>query len=170
MTFTCPMCGRTFDWVDDFGPRGPVVCPSCGTTVDGLAATFAASDRAAAERKVQAPAVALMVVGGLTILGGLGNLGIAALVLVAEPAPGAPPEDAVMAAVMYTVAAVFSFATGAVVTAGGWKMYRLESWGLALAASILSVIPCMVCCLFGLPIGIWSLVTLNDPLVKEAFR
>jgi len=51
------------------------------------------------------------------------------------------------------------------------KMKDLEQWGLALTASILAIIPCLSpCCIIGLPIGIWCLVVLTKPEVKNAFR
>ena len=169
MNYVCPMCGHPFGWEDDFGAGGAVVCPACGTHVAGPVPVLAPIDTAAASRKVQAPAVALMVVGGFTIVNGLASVALGVLALVMEREQGAPPEDAVIGAVAQGIGAVFSFAIGGIIIAGGLKMYRLQSWGFALAASILSVIPCTVCCLFGMPIGIWSLVTLNDPEVKEAF-
>lgn len=50
------------------------------------------------------------------------------------------------------------------------KMKDLKQWGLAVAASVLAMIPCISpCCLIGLPIGIWALVVLMKPEVKEAF-
>lgn len=50
------------------------------------------------------------------------------------------------------------------------KMKDLEQWGLALTASILAMIPCVSpCCIIGLPIGIWCLVVLTKPEVKNAF-
>ncbi|GAH16118.1 unnamed protein product, partial [marine sediment metagenome] len=50
------------------------------------------------------------------------------------------------------------------------KMKDLKHWGLAVAASILAMIPCISpCCIIGLPIGIWCLVVLMKPAVKEAF-
>lgn len=40
-----------------------------------------------------------------------------------------------------------------------------------MAVSILSMVPCVSpCCLLGLPVGIWALVVLNTPEVKQAFR
>ena len=52
-----------------------------------------------------------------------------------------------------------------------FKMKQLEQWPLAIAASILAMIPCISpCCIVGLPIGIWCLVVLNKPEVKAAFR
>jgi hypothetical protein len=59
----------------------------------------------------------------------------------------------------------------AVVLFGAIKMKKLENHGLALAASILAMIPCLSpCCLLGLPIGIWALVVLLKPEVKSAFH
>lgn len=51
------------------------------------------------------------------------------------------------------------------------KMKELNQWGLAMAASILAMIPCISpCCIIGLPIGIWCLVVLTKPEVKAAFH
>lgn len=51
------------------------------------------------------------------------------------------------------------------------KMKDLSQWGLAMAASILAMIPCISpCCIVGLPVGIWCLVVLTKPEVKTAFR
>lgn len=51
------------------------------------------------------------------------------------------------------------------------KMKELNHWGLAMAASILAMIPCVSpCCIIGLPIGIWCLVVLTKPEVKAAFH
>jgi GYF domain 2 len=59
----------------------------------------------------------------------------------------------------------------AVVLFGAIKMKKLENYGLALAASILAMIPCVSpCCLLGLPLGIWALVVLLKPEVKSAFH
>lgn len=50
------------------------------------------------------------------------------------------------------------------------KMKEMKQWSLAVAASILAMIPCISpCCIIGLPIGIWALVVLMKPEVKEAF-
>lgn len=51
------------------------------------------------------------------------------------------------------------------------KMKELNQWGLAMAASILAMIPCISpCCIIGLPMGIWCLVVLTKPEVKAAFH
>lgn len=49
-------------------------------------------------------------------------------------------------------------------------MRELKQWELCIAASILYIIPCVSgCCILGIPFGIWSLVVLMKPDVKEAF-
>jgi len=51
------------------------------------------------------------------------------------------------------------------------KMRELSQYGMALAASVLAMIPCMSpCCIIGLPIGIWSLIVLSKPEIKAAFH
>jgi hypothetical protein len=51
------------------------------------------------------------------------------------------------------------------------KMRELSQWGLAVAASVLAMIPCISpCCIIGLPIGIWSLVVITKPEIKAAFH
>jgi hypothetical protein len=52
---------------------------------------------------------------------------------------------------------------------GALKMKSLESYGLAMAASIIAIIPCCPCGCIGIPIGIWSLIVLNKPEVKSSF-
>jgi hypothetical protein len=50
------------------------------------------------------------------------------------------------------------------------KMKDLKQWGICVTASILAMIPCISpCCIVGLPIGIWCLVVLMRPEVKNAF-
>jgi hypothetical protein len=50
-------------------------------------------------------------------------------------------------------------------------MRKLDSYGLAMTASIVALIPCISpCCVVGLPIGIWALVILSKPEVKSAFH
>ncbi len=58
-----------------------------------------------------------------------------------------------------------------VVIFGALRMKNLRSYSLALASAILGMIPCFSpCCLVGLPIGVWAIVVLMDPTVKQSFR
>ena len=51
------------------------------------------------------------------------------------------------------------------------EMRKLSQYGLAVAASVVAMVPCVSpCCIIGLPVGIWSLVTLTKPHIKEAFH
>jgi hypothetical protein len=49
-------------------------------------------------------------------------------------------------------------------------MMNLSSRGWGKAAAILCLIPCFVVCCWGLPIGIWALMALNNPDVIAAFN
>ncbi|MCA9133908.1 MAG: hypothetical protein KDA45_12165 [Planctomycetales bacterium] len=57
----------------------------------------------------------------------------------------------------------------AVIVYGGLQMKNLQSYGLSLGAAILALIPLVSCCCTGLPIGIWAIVVLVDPHVKQSF-
>jgi len=67
--------------------------------------------------------------------------------------------------------AVIGLLMSVLVLIGALKMKRLENYGLAMAASIVAMLPCISpCCIIGLPIGIWALVVLSKPEVKSAFH
>ena len=69
------------------------------------------------------------------------------------------------------VLALVALLVGVIIILGALKMKNLQSYGLAMAASILAMVPCLsACCPIGLPIGIWALIVLNNPEVKAAFR
>src|SRR5205809_341506 len=62
-----------------------------------------------------------------------------------------------------------SFFIGVVMIIGALKMMRLESYRWAMTASILALLPCSPVGLFGLVMGIWSLIVLNRRNVIAAF-
>lgn len=66
---------------------------------------------------------------------------------------------------------LLNMALGGVIAFGGFQMRNLKSYSLAMAASIISVVPLCggCCCLLGIPLGIWSISTLMRPEVKAAF-
>ena len=51
----------------------------------------------------------------------------------------------------------------------GWNMRQLKSYGLAVTASILVMLPIHVLFPIGLPIGIWSLSVLMREDIRRAF-
>ena len=58
-----------------------------------------------------------------------------------------------------------------IVLAGAIQMMKLRSYGFAMTASILAVIPCCSpCFILGIPFGIWGIVVLSNAQVKHAFR
>lgn len=70
------------------------------------------------------------------------------------------------------VSGLLGLAGSAFVIYGGLQMMKLKSWPIALIASILVMIPCFtsVCCLLGIPAGIWSIIVLSQADVKGAFQ
>lgn len=130
-----------------------------------------------AQNKVNGPAIGLMVTAILGILTALANMVVNGLGIGGVGAagnPNMPPEAAqiqMLSGAMGVVFAILGIIMQVVVLVGALKMKKLEAFGFAMAASIIAMIPCLSpCCIVGLPIGIWALVTLNDAQVKAAFR
>jgi hypothetical protein len=132
--------------------------------------------RARALQQVTGPAIALLIVGILSLL---------ACVLVSILAFTLPQSNRLshrysqvgnseaerlgrtVGRYAPPIVGIFSWAF---VIFGAVKMKKLQGRGLAIAASIVAMLPCgYLCCVIGLPIGIWSLVVLNKPDVKSFF-
>jgi len=124
--------------------------------------------------KVQAPAIALIVCGVLSLLASIYAV-INALISAPPPVPPNAPEfmTEVMKNTVGPIAAIIQsiFVVVAIgILLGGIQMLRLKARGLAIAASVLSMINIgSCCCILGLPIGIWALVILLMGDVKQAF-
>ncbi len=133
-----------------------------------------------ARAKVNGPAIGLMIVGGIGIV--LGLLGVVRGLTAPVVAPPPEVQQDAQAMQIFQMVQGISGTTGVILGViqtvvslltifGGMKMRNLESYGLAMTSSILSMIPCISgCCLLGLPIGIWSIVVLSKPEVKSAFH
>jgi hypothetical protein len=120
-----------------------------------------------------APAIALIVIAVLGLLLSFYNV-FNALTAEAVVDPTAPPFLQEMAKnSVGTVPAVVQFCfviVNVVIIVGGYLMSRVQSWGMALTATILAMINFgSCCCVLGIPIGIWSLVILLQSDVKAAF-
>jgi len=133
-----------------------------------------------AREQVSVPAILLMVLGGLTIASAL--FGMVQYLMGSNTAqmdellsnPQIPEGmKSVLAASnkLGIVGSLLQLVLGGVTFLGGLKMKNLESFGLAMAASIIVIIPLFgsCCCCIGIPVGIWSLVVLNKPEVKSSF-
>jgi phage FluMu protein Com len=116
--------------------------------------------------RVSTPATLLMVLSVLGILGSIcGALGsLPGMGL--HQLRGGFHVNATVNIVQQSVA----LAVCIVMFLGAQKMKNLQNYGMSLTASILALLPVSCCCLFLLPVGIWSIVVLNDPYVKAAFR
>lgn len=131
-----------------------------------------------AQQKVAPPAITLMVIAGIAIAWqllsvGLNLLGVGLGAMAANNnnGGGGPPAAQMMLQGGVGVAfALLGVVIQAVILAGAVKMQKLESYGFAMTAAILSMLPCSACCLVGMPVGIWALIVLNDPYVKNSFR
>jgi hypothetical protein len=132
-----------------------------------------------AREKVNLPAILLMVSGGIGIafalLGAVQSLtGSSAAQMEQILSDPNIPEGLKSFASVSSKGGIFanliSMALNGLVFFGALKMKNLENYKLAMAASIIALIPCFGCYCIGIPVGIWSLITLNKPEVKSAFR
>jgi len=132
-----------------------------------------------AAAQVNGPAIGLLVTGILGILVAIANLvmNLAGIGMaqrqVGQLGGQAKEEMQMQMLIQGPVAigvAVLALLIYVLVIVGAMKMKSLQSHGLAMTASILAMLPCSACCLLGLPMGIWSLITLSKPEVKAAFR
>jgi phage FluMu protein Com len=112
--------------------------------------------------RVEGPATALMVVSGIVIVLSVFAMAAQLIVLLADA-----PDFEVLINLASGAGGIVLYG---VVMAGAIQMKQLQSYGLAVTASILAMLPCSGCCIIGLPIGIWALVVLCDPSVRAAFR
>jgi hypothetical protein len=126
-------------------------------------------------QRINAPSIALMITG---IVGGLLSLlmlifnvfGFGLGALIAEEA-GEDALEMLFSGGLGAVSSLVGLAIAGFIIYGASKMKDLLAWGVAVAASIVAMIPCVSpCCVLGLPIGIWCLVVLFDQQVKSAFN
>lgn len=119
--------------------------------------------------RVSAPAIGLLVTGGLGIawtLAWMGMIGIFGVAILADP----DAREALPGVWIWEGFGVISLALSALVTYAGWQMRKLQGWGLSMAGAVVAMLPCSGCCFLGLPIGIWAIVVLIDNDVKRAFN
>jgi hypothetical protein len=129
------------------------------------------------QSRVRGPAIALGFTGVLGIgaqvgfaLGHLGQLGVG--VFEASQRTSAPSE-LLSLTVHGGLGVGFAALCGAVglgLCVVAFRMARMEGWAVAVAASVAAMLPCLSpLCIFGLPAGVWALLVLYDPEVREAF-
>jgi hypothetical protein len=142
---------------------------------------------------VQLPAIFLMIVGGLNLLW-TGYWVVNALTA-ALASPERLAESQAMAARIFgqppeaekktpdelrsqgilvgSVGAGLTFVCSLLSILGGWRMYQLRSYGLSVVGAVSAAIPCLslsACCGLGEGVGLWALIVLMKPEVRDAFR
>ena len=65
---------------------------------------------------------------------------------------------------------LIAFPAAILIALGAYKMMQLELYGLAVAASIVAMLPCHPGFVLGLPLGLGALLVLMKPEVKAAFQ
>jgi tRNA A-37 threonylcarbamoyl transferase component Bud32 len=163
--FTDGQGRRITEWVGS-QPSAPGVRPPVSPS--GTAAPLPVNTDAT-NTKIVAPGVAMLVAGFLKISGGLiGLLAVTGLQFPFFrhlsgfhfgffPFVGALPEASVLLTQIFP---------GGLILFGAFQMVRLQSYPWSFAAAILSLISCS---LISFPIGIWALVILSQPDVRQAF-
>ncbi len=121
---------------------------------------------------VNGPATGLLcvaIIGFLAqVIGLIFNLGAGAAMMGHQ---ANNPFAAMGSPVFSIIGGVIGILVSGFIVFGALKMKKLENHGLAMATSIIAMIPCISpCCIIGLPIGIWALVVLAKPEVKSAFH
>jgi phage FluMu protein Com len=197
--FRCTSCGKLLQTGDDTAGQ-QAQCPACGSVmaIPGAAAAPSgdvaappalppplagdAADPAVqaaylhvwAASRVAAPAIAIIILGILTIvlqvfavIVNILHVSIAAAF--GKNAGMVPLLDGGLAQIPFVA---ISIVAAIVITIGGMRMRNLENYGLCMTAAILLLIPCCgPCCgILGIPVGIWALATLSDNVVRSAFR
>ena len=126
-------------------------------------------------RRLQLPAIGLIVVGALNLLSGvvliLGRL----VSIVKGRDPVITDEDRrlgyMFAIIFFPIVSLISIAASPIIIFGGIQMLRARRYSIALWAAVLALIPLTsVCCIPGIPIGIWALIVLRNPEVRAAFE
>ncbi len=147
-----------------------------------------------ARKRVQAPAIALIVVGILNMLW-VGwtffNVGMMTLTpanqfhkqmldlyqsfpqMQAEMSKRSPDELKTQSLFIGWAWVALGLLSTVLVLAGGIRMLSLKNYALGIAGAVSAALPCLTCggcCLFGEIIGIWALIVLINPEVREAFH
>jgi hypothetical protein len=152
-----------------------------------------AYDPASVRSRVQGPAIALIVVGVLNLFMAAGpgfyGLGAAKITpaqleqemqksnpkaLEDAKAQGWSVEDIRQMLVYGSFSwAGVDFLASFLVILGGMRMLFLKNYGLAILASVVAALPfvsCSGCCGLGAVAGIWAIIVLINPEVREAFQ
>jgi hypothetical protein len=119
--------------------------------------------------QVSGPGIGLIITGAINILMSLGMLAMSIANIGVSALQGSSAEaERFLRNTSGTVNFLF---LGVSFLLGILKLRKLESYGLCMTASILAMVPCLSCCFpLGIVIGIWALVVMSKPEVKDFFH
>jgi hypothetical protein len=129
--------------------------------------------RQSAIQSVQAPAIALMVVSGVSIAA----VSLSVLFNVVLLATGAAANfnrggmDPFVYVAIRLCWALLILAASGYCLFGAWQMKTLNNYQHAFYSSIVAMIPCLgPCCVLGIPFGAWAMTTLYKDEVRQRFQ
>jgi len=126
--------------------------------------------REQARSRLNAPGIGLIVTGILALIYAIFQVVSSAIQIARIPAMAGPQQNMIMGIMGVTfVLYALSIVVSVLIIRGAIKMRRLQSYGLAMTASILALLPPHDCCVLGLVFGVWTLIVLNDVDVKGSF-
>jgi hypothetical protein len=117
---------------------------------------------------VSAPAIGLLVTGGLNVVFTLiwmVLIAIFGVAIMADP----DAREALPGVGVWMASGLVGLVASAVTIYAGLQMRKLQGWTLSMAGAVLAMLPCTPCCLLGIPMGIWALLVLIDDEVKRSF-
>ncbi len=137
--------------------------------------TSSAPVTADARNEVNAPAISLIAVSAIAIAFGILGLAMDAFLLLSgavealEARNNGPISEYTQIGIRSTWGSVLLVAS-AFVLFGALKMKALKSYGTAKLAAIVALVPLVgPCCILGIPFGIWALIVLSKPHVRDSF-
>ncbi len=125
---------------------------------------------------VRGPAISLIVVASIAVLFGLFGLATDVLLVASGAieqleASNEGQVSKYTSIAIRTAWGVLLLMVSSFVLYGAVQMLRYKNYGLARGAAVAAAIPCIGPCFFlGIPFGIWALVVLSQPQIKDAFR
>lgn len=133
------------------------------------------TDAETALKLVRGPAIFLLVLSILDILASLMGIVMTFFQSALLTLPNLPQHNVELQRQLSFLFGLPANAAGLVIALiclfGSLRMMNLRSYGLALTAALLMLLPCgTCCCCVNVGAGIWALVVLSKPEVKAAFR
>jgi hypothetical protein len=146
------------------GPARPE--PAAGAPRRGPANGWPDAD---ARRRVNGPAVGLMVTAGMAVA----HWGVVVLAMLVayltEPPPDRALSHAAFVCSLLLVGGLLVLALAGLIFLGGLRLRRCEGEAAVVIALLLAALPWSIHCLVGIPVAVWCLWAMTRPEVHAAF-